>query len=130
MLTENLIEKAKELAFINMKPPGRAHVAACAQLGKTQWMGINSSKTHPEALKTFRNGEQGSCLHAEIDAIVKIPRDTRHKIKLFVMRFRKDGILTMARPCRMCRTFMNKVGVDAKNVYYTNWDGEWEKLEM
>ena len=128
MISDNLLLKAKEQAFTNPNPPGRSHVVCCASHRDTHWVGINKRKTHPEALKIFRNGEHGSCMHAEIDAIVKIPRDIRHKIKLFVMRFKKDGNLTMAKPCKMCQTFITNQGINTKNVYYTNWNGDWKRL--
>jgi len=128
MLARLYQNKAKEKAFIDPNPPGRAHVAALARLGNSFWMGINNRKTHPDARKILKDGFVSSCIHAEMDAIVKIPRDVRHKIKLFVMRFQKNGKLTMAKPCPTCHTFILSQGIDMKNVYYTDWDGEWQCL--
>lgn len=68
-------------------------------------------------------------MHAEIDAIVKIPRQIRHKAKVFVMRFLKTGELSMAKPCPMCQKFITEQGINPRNVFYTSWDGAWCRLE-
>lgn len=126
---KGVIAKAKKES-LKYNRPGSAHVCACAKLGQTKWLGYNNKKSHPSARKLFKNGQiESCCLHAEMDAIVKVPRSSRSKIRLFVFRFLKNGDLSMAKPCDMCLKFLEQEGIKAKNVYYTNWNGIWENLD-
>jgi len=126
-MIEKILKIAKSESFSKTQRPGKAHVCACAIKGRTFWLGYNKQKSHPSAKREYKHKGTESCfLHAEIDAIVKVPRDTRAKIKLFVFRFLKDGTLSMAKPCDMCQNYLKQQGI--KNVIYTNWGGQWTRL--
>lgn len=112
-----------------MFPSGKM-LAAVAVVGKTMWIGNNNHKSHPMMVKKFSNGEENSCCHAEVNALAKVPRQCRHRAELYVIRFQRNGNLSMARPCALCRRFLSYNGIDFRNVYYTNWDGEWDRMKV
>ncbi len=45
---------------------------------------------------------------------------------VYVKRFRRDGMPTMARPCRFCQKYLYENGIT--RVRYTDWDGLWKKM--
>jgi tRNA(Arg) A34 adenosine deaminase TadA len=66
-------------------------------------------------------------LHAEIDALNKLPRYylTKGGVDLYVFRFTSDGTLRSSRPCFHCLRTMSKYNI--KYVYYSGEDGEIHK---
>ena len=125
----NIKEIRSRIFSINKNDyPGNKLVASVAILGNSEYFGHNTRKSHPEMIRQFRNGSCGSCSHAEVSALNKVPRQCRHAVKLYVMRFLKNGTLSCAKPCQMCQGFLLRNGVDFKNVFYTNWEGDWERL--
>tara|TARA_Y100000310_G_scaffold74991_2_gene71241 strand:- start:533 stop:928 length:396 start_codon:yes stop_codon:yes gene_type:complete len=115
--------KAKELALQN----GRTyHVAAILKRGKrTVKIGANVDKTHPKFERTYKDGSKAAHMHAEMNVLrFAQPGDT-----LEVIRFSKcDAHPTMAKPCAMCIAYIKEAGI--KRVKYTNWNGNWEVLEL
>lgn len=75
--------------------------------------GINQRKSHPFAVNTPCQSR-----HAEMDALVA----ARPGDHLEVMRWHRDGKLTMARPCRYCSALIVAKGI--ATVTYSNWEGE------
>jgi len=120
--------RAKALEDIDNNPGGK-NVVAVALVGKTRWVGINNHTSHPDVIKKFRNGEENSSQHAETNCIIQIPRFARKKVKLYVARFLKNGDVSMAKPCEICQKFLVKEGIDLRNVFYSTWEGKWERLE-
>ena len=102
------------------------YLVAIAQINKTRWIAHNTTRSHPKMFKKFKNGEYGACCHAEVNAILKTPRKCRKNIELFVMRFHKRGGISMAKPCELCTNFIRENGI--KNVWFTGWTGEWNKM--
>jgi len=83
-----------------------------------------------------RCGEMFSSMHAEIDAVFRAQRilgatfeRNLKKIKLYVLRVSAYGEKTMARPCVHCQIKLKETGLQPKNIYYTNHNGEWESLK-
>ena len=61
-------------------------------------------------------------MHAEIDAILKLPQNTNYrKVKLLVVRDK----LKMSKPCHLCDSVIKELGI--KRVYYSN-EGTIKKL--
>lgn len=111
-----------------MKRPGGADVIAIARLGNSVFMGRNSYKGHPAGRTNRANGLETVSTHAEVAALMKVPRQSRHLVRLHVMRLRKNGVVTMAKPCPLCQVFLCGAGVT--KVWYTNWQGQWERLSL
>lgn len=124
------VNEIRERLFLLEKKnfPSGKMLAAVAVIGKTNWFGNNNRKSHPMMVKKFRNGQEGSCLHAEVSALLKVPRQSRHMVDLYVVRFLRNGSISMAKPCPMCEKFLRKHSV--RNVYYTNWKGGWDRMKL
>ena len=65
-------------------------------------------------------------MHAEMALLKKCEEGAVDTVN--VIRFKKNGEVTMAKPCRFCEIFLRNHGV--KKVYYTNWEGEWESFVL
>lgn len=123
LATATLRRLCKDLSH-NGRPAGKL-VLAAARLGKSIYIGSNAYKTHPDMYTVKSSGIEVSYAHAELVAIAKVPRQSRHLVEVFVWRVTRDGTLTMARPCTRCRTYLLKEGIDPRNIYHTNWQGAW-----
>ena len=102
------------------------HVAAVLKRkGDVIKVGENTDKTHPRFKRQYSDGTWASHMHAEMNVLrFAQPGDT-----VEVMRFTKCGKhLTMAKPCPLCELELKKAGI--KKVKYTNWDGDWELLNL
>lgn len=100
---------------------------ALAFLGNSVWVGKNSRKSNSKSLKKIGTGYHSST-HAELDALLEVKRHLRPKVTLYVMRFRKDGTLAMARPCEECQQLFVDFEMSRLNVWYTDEDGQWQNL--
>lgn len=115
---------------------GSFRLASLVVIGKSMFVGTNHYKTHPELLMEDKHsGEHYSSHHAEMDALLKAKRALgtsfdRHvkKMKLFVLRVDRRGNITMAKPCRHCERKLMNAGLLRKNIYFTNYNGEWETM--
>lgn len=122
--------KAKQAATISDYI--KTHIG-CVAVYQNQVIGIgcNSNKTHPiqKQYNRYRNlyivghTEAMPKLHAEISCINSI----RHldinfsKVKLYIFRVRKDGLIGISRPCPSCMAAIKDLGI--KDIYYTTNDG-------
>ena len=115
--------RAKEQAVNN----GRAyHLAAILRRnGRVVKIGENTDKTHPRFRRQYPDGTWASHMHAEMNVL----RFAQAGDIVEVMRFKKcDHTWTMAKPCTLCMQLMRDVGI--RSVRYTNWLGEWEKINL
>ncbi len=62
----------------------------------------------------------------ESHAETKVIKNAKPGDKVVVLRFLKDGSITMAKPCSICQLKLKQVGLT--NVVYTNWEGEFQRL--
>lgn len=107
----------------------KANVICVAKIGSSLFVGWNSEKTSPSFRRSYPCGTIDCQRHAEMHVINQIPRGSCHKnIKIFIVRKTKDGSLSMAKPCHHCQQKLKNAGIDARNIYFTNWSGEWIKL--
>lgn len=109
--------------------PGGKFLFAFCVLNKSIWSGNNNKKSHPSMRRLFESGIEKSCSHAELACLVKVPRQCRSKVKIYVVRVKCDGKLSMAKPCSMCVKFLKNNNINPKNIFYTNWDGIWSSLD-
>lgn len=86
--------------------------------------------------KRLINNTYYDSLHAEVDAIKKLPinkNKKKNKINIFVFRISrsKKHNLVMSRCCNNCINSLYKISEEKnyriKNIYYTNDNGEIEK---
>ncbi len=115
--------RARDLALAN----GRTyHVAAILRRkGCVVKIGENTDKTHPRFKRQYADGSWASHMHAEMNVL----RFAQPGDVLEVLRFKKcDHSVTMARPCSLCMGEIRKAGI--KKVRFTNWNGEWEEIQL
>lgn len=63
-------------------------------------------------------------MHAEMNVLrYSKPGDDIH-----VMRFKKNGLFTMAKPCGYCMKYMRKFEI--RRCYYTDWNGAWNMIKI
>jgi deoxycytidylate deaminase len=90
--------------------------------GRVLSIGKNSYvKTHPEMKKlsiAVHGNDTKLYLHAEVDALIKVPKKKRHKMhKIFVERKAASGQPMLAAPCPVCQAAIKQYGV--KKISYT-----------
>ena len=81
-------------------------------------MGINSER-YCSVGKDYRPEEKGNATyHAEIKALLNIPRHVTKGSVMYVARCSKNGDeARMSKPCNMCHAVMEERGI--RKVYYT-----------
>lgn len=113
----------------------RGHrLIAVLESGKSKFVGFNHLKTHPELIMSGRSEEEKfSNHHAECSALLLTQRKMKEnfkrnvkKMKLFVMRVKRDGAVGLAKPCSNCYDKLLKAGISPKNIYYTDNNGKWQ----
>ncbi len=102
------------------------HLAAFAKKRSGFVFGTNSDRCSAKFARTHPDGSVGYHLHAEMDLINKF--DTGTIPEIHVARFKANGDMTMAKPCRYCQKFLRRHGV--RKVYYTDWDGSWTYMRI
>jgi deoxycytidylate deaminase len=68
--------------------------------------GFNSSKTHPLADRRY----DYSCLHAELDAIIKARGPVRNS-SMAIVRVNNSGKLMNSKPCSYCMKLLKEKGI-------------------
>ena len=116
-------DRAQEIALENEQ---QYHLAAWFKSGGELTFGTNSDKCSARFRRQYKDGSIGYHLHAEMDLLLKMGHNIADEI--CVIRFKKNGDITMAKPCRYCQKFLKTYGV--KRVRYTNWDGKWESMRL
>jgi len=104
--------------------------AAVAKGNKLLASGACTTKTHPQNPKLKSNTNRNQ-LCAEFITILRALHFTEslHRCSIYIARRRRDtGEIAIARPCSFCQEFMSKAGI--KDVYYTNRDGQIERMEI
>lgn len=77
----------------------------------------------------FHRTEDGhGTIHAEIGAILGISRSVLRSSDVYVIRINREGELMNSRPCDMCMTAMQHVGI--KRVFYSITDSEFGVLNL
>lgn len=81
--------------------------------------GFNKKKSHPKVYSR--------CIHAETDALLSIKKQ-KPIDSILVVRLRKDGNLSCAKPCFHCQKKIKEMGL--KKVYYSDWCGTIKMMDM
>lgn len=76
-------------------------------------IGTNKLKTHPRSPSPWS-------IHAEVDAVLGLPRAALHGSTICVVRLTKRGLLAMSKPCAGCVGVLLEAGV--KTVLYSGRD--------
>lgn len=93
------------------------HGAVLARGGSIVSFGSNSDK-YCSMGKNYRNHHGCPTYHAEIKAILNIPRHITKGSVMYVARCSKNGRdVRMSKPCSMCHAIMQERGIN--KVFYT-----------
>lgn len=89
--------------------------------------GTNAIRSHSKINKKFQ--EYLGSIHAEQASILAAKRNLKGT-SMLIVRINKNGVLGMAKPCDMCRGFIETVGI--KEIYYSTSNGEiaYERISM
>lgn len=83
--------------------------------------GYNSYvKTHPRMLENPLYNDHQIFVHAECDAIYKLPRDSK-PFAMIVCRINKQGKIMLSKPCAGC--YHEILTNNIRKVYYISVDG-------
>lgn len=104
------------------------HGAVLVKHGSVMSAGHN--KDRPTAFGSrFRHPDTGQAtVHAELCAILNVPRCTTEKSDVYVVRLGLKGDLRNSRPCPMCQEAMRFVGV--KRVFFTTEGGGFDCMKL
>jgi len=87
------------------------------------WGHNKTKKTHPLAKKY---GHKFSCIHSELDALLKA-RNNLGRCKVVNVRIKKNNQPGLSKPCPACQELLKDHGIES--VYYTTENG-FEVLEL
>jgi len=120
-----LIRLARDKALSNGQ---QFHVAALL-LRRGKLIDLQSNGGfHKEATRYLYSYEYKQVEHVcESHAETRVLSKVKKGDKLVVLRFFKDGSITMAKPCEICQMKLKQVGLT--NVVYTDWSGKFQRLE-
>lgn len=93
-------------------------------------MSAGHNKDRPTTFGSrFRTKDKGAAtIHAELSAILNIPRSQTQDSDVYVVRINRDQNLRMSMPCEMCQEAMRFVGI--KRVFYSTNDGTFEMMKL
>ena len=97
-------------------------------------IGLNSLKTHPLNLKynyVNKNNQSISDIvgtHSELSAVIKLGEEDCSGLTIVNTRINRNNALDFSAPCRGCLDMINQLNF--KNVYFTNADGKFQKLNL
>lgn len=119
---QKLIELTRDEALERVSDRQFIHASVILRRSKILAVGFNERRTHPLAKKY---GYRDDFVHAELDAMIQIPRNQRHNLDLVNFRFNNQGELRMAKPCEKCFPWVVEV---FRNVFYSDRDGNIVKI--
>lgn len=115
-----MYNEAKQVALNNGH---EFHIAAYTK--GSHIIGTNSTRNSARYIRRFQDGTVSHDVHAEVDLILKLREKPE---RIWVVRFNDKGEPTMAMPCFSCKNFLRIKGI--KIVYYTDWDGQWQRMDL
>lgn len=103
---------------------------------KNKVLGVGYNKKQSSPIQKYYNiyrstnerfydvNKQHNYIHAEIDCVqnaTRLFKGDLSKCSIFVYREHKDGITSLAKPCRGCSMYLKDKEI--KNIYYTTENG-------
>ena len=93
-----------------------AIAAVVAKGARVLSIGTNKYKSHPRQINSYTH-KVGSSIHAELDAIIGVPRGNLEGATIIVARTLKDRTQALAKPCHACLHLIEAAGIT--RVVYT-----------
>lgn len=120
-----LIRKARKLLEV-IPPSKHRHITFLLIRHRVMSVGWSKSfKSHPMGQKY---GTRFNSIHSELDAILNFeyPPFLLSDTTLVNFRFASNGDISMSKPCDKCQKLISDFRI--KEVYYTNREGNFERL--
>jgi tRNA(Arg) A34 adenosine deaminase TadA len=77
----------------------------------------------------FRERSTGhATLHAELGCVLNLDRGVTNGAEVYVVRINREGAYRMSKPCPMCQSALEHVGVN--KVYYSTSDNTLETMRL
>jgi deoxycytidylate deaminase len=124
MKFKNLIKIAKDSKHIVDTP--QRHFSFILLKNNIISMGWNQAwKTHPMAAKY---GHRFNVIHSELACVKNMQHNWSilEKCRLVNIRIKPNGSIGLSKPCKYCMKLI--VDFNIGEIYYTDKDGEFEKL--
>jgi len=117
-MNKRILSKALNIASLLQGQKQRISAIVADKKGNILSIGTNSySKSHPLMAKYSRNvNKKKIYLHAEIDALLKIPYG-KIPHSIYIARAGENNEPRLAKPCKICQQAIKDVNI--KNIYYT-----------
>jgi len=132
----NFVETAKEFVRNGKTSHGRSfHCCFVLKHGKVQTIGFNSYKRrvgylkHYGNIKHYTDGHYHMCLHAEVNAILKLGDIDFSKLTFLNVHLDKSNHCKASKPCLNCHRMMRMVGVKSC-IYYDEDANRWLEIEL
>ena len=109
---------------LSKKSEHHKHHIGCVIVNKNTLVGFgfNKLKTHPKSNHKYKS------THAELHAILGVPRDELRGSDMYLYRQHRDGQLATAKPCKYCEKLIKQSGI--KRVFHTVEGGyDYYKVE-
>jgi tRNA(Arg) A34 adenosine deaminase TadA len=116
-----MLNKAIKIAYINQREKYFLCAIITDKKGNILSVGKNDYyRSHPtQAYYAERCGNgQRIFIHAEIDALTKIPYGKK-PFSIYIARTSKNGTPLLAKPCPICSEAIKDSGIKEENIYYT-----------
>jgi tRNA(Arg) A34 adenosine deaminase TadA len=124
---DKIFDFAKKMACLSNYGNFR-HGAVVVKHGAIMSAGHN--KDRPTTFGSrFRTKDKGEAtIHAELSAILNIPRSQTEGSDVYVVRINREQELRLSKPCEMCQAAMKFVGI--KRVFYSTNDNTFEMMRL
>lgn len=110
-------ELARDTIFSIDKWRNHNHCSIILRNDRIVGLGTNRRKTHPLAMKY---GYRSCELHSELDALLKVPKNSREDLILLNFRFGPKGDMKLSKPCNLCLPWCMAT---FKEIHYSVPDG-------
>ena len=125
--SKRFFDFAKKMALMSEYGKFR-HGAVLVRHGAVMSAGLNKDKPCTFGGR-FRPKEMGDAtIHAELSAILNVPRSQTENADLYVVRVGARSDLRNSKPCVMCQAALKFVGV--KRVFYTVDGTQFEIMKL
>jgi deoxycytidylate deaminase len=127
-MNQQLLDKTIEISksLVEIPDSKNKHFSFIVFQGKILSIGWNHGwRTHPIARKL---GYRFDAIHSELDSIIGYRGEEKRlkKCTLINVRVNRFGELGMSKPCPNCLNLLSEYRF--KDIYYTNFDGQFTKL--
>ena len=110
---------------LGSQPARLFRVVAWLKKGDTTLFFVNDKSRTSPSYKRIK-GDRCLCYDAHAESLACTHSKKFDSPDLYVTRYLATGQVTMAKPCKHCQIAIKRTNI--KRVFYTDWDGNWQRL--